>query len=65
MIRAYKLPTLIARADTSSFSVNHQYSESPEESLLRYGYSKDQRPDLLQYGQLLATLDPMGMPPVI
>ncbi|MDF5717364.1 MAG: hypothetical protein PUP93_26760 [Rhizonema sp. NSF051] len=27
-----------------------------------YGYSKDFRPDLLQYRQLLATLDPMGMP---
>ncbi|MBD2212764.1 IS1634 family transposase [Nostoc linckia FACHB-104] len=62
LIRAYELPTLVARADTSSFSVNHQDSESPEESLLRYGYSKDFRPDLLQYRQLLATLDPMGMP---
>jgi transposase len=27
-----------------------------------YLYSKDFRPDLLQYRQLLATLDPMGMP---
>nr|ADO18969.1 hypothetical protein Nfla_1103 [Nostoc flagelliforme str. Sunitezuoqi] len=45
-----------------SFSVNHQQVDSPEESLLRYGYSKDFRPDLLQYRQLLATLDPMGMP---
>lgn len=62
LIRAYELPTLVARADTSSFSVNHQYSESPEESLLRYGHSKDKRPDLLQYRQLLATLDPVGMP---
>jgi transposase len=62
LIRAYELPTLVARADTSSFSVNHQQGESPEESLLRYGYSKDFRPDLLQYRQLLATLDPMGMP---
>jgi transposase len=44
------------------FSVNHEQGESSEESLLRYGYSKDKRPDLLQYRQLLATLDPMGMP---
>lgn len=62
LIRAYELLTVVARADTSSFSVNHQQGQSPEESLLRYGYSKDFRPDLLQYRQLLATLDPMGMP---
>jgi transposase len=62
LIRAYELPTQVARTDTSSFSVNHQQGDSPEENLLRYGYSKDKRPDLLQYRQLLATLDPMGMP---
>lgn len=62
LIRAYELPTQVARTDTTSFSVNHQQGDSPEENLLRYGYSKDKRPDLLQYRQLLATLDPMGMP---
>jgi len=62
LIRAYELPTEVARADTSSFSVNHQMPESEEESLLRYGHSKDKRPDLLQYRQLLATLDPAGIP---
>jgi transposase len=62
LIRAYELPTEVARADTTSFNVNHQQEDSPEENLLRYGYSKDFRPDLLQYRQLLATLDPMGMP---
>lgn len=62
LIRAYELPTEVARTDTSSFSVNHQQGDFPEENLLRYGYSKDKRPDLLQYRQLLATLDPMGMP---
>lgn len=61
VIRAYELPTAIVRTDPSSFSVNHQQQQS-EENLLRYGYSKDKRPDLLQYRQLLATLDPMGMP---
>ncbi len=61
IIRAYELPTDIVRTDTSSFSVHHQKQES-EDNLLRYGYSKDKRPDLLQYRQLLATLDPMGMP---
>ena len=62
LVRAYELPTEVARADTSSFSVNHQQSETPEESLLRYGHSKDKRPDLLQYRQLLGTLDPAGIP---
>jgi transposase len=62
LIRAYELPTEIARADTSSFSVNHQHLECESESLLRYGHSKDKRPDLLQYRQLLATLDPLGIP---
>jgi hypothetical protein len=62
LIRAYELPTEVARADTSSFSVNHQQPEGENENLLRYGYSKDKRPDLLQYRQLLATLDPSGIP---
>jgi transposase len=52
----------VGRADTTSFNVNHQVEDSSEENLLHYGYSKDKRPDLLQYRQLLATLDPMGMP---
>lgn len=68
LIRAYSLPTDAARSDTTSFSVYHQPSqkESEEEktsaSLLNFGYSKDRRPDLRQYRQMLATLDPMGMP---
>jgi transposase len=62
LIRAYELPKEVVRVDTSSFSVNHKQQESSDESLLRYGHSKDKRPDLLQYRQLLATLDPMGMP---
>lgn len=62
LIRAYELPTEVGRVDTSSFSVNHQQQEVEEESLLRYGHSKDKRPDLLQYRQLLATLDPAGIP---
>ncbi|MFL9454176.1 hypothetical protein AB0758_24160 [Tolypothrix bouteillei VB521301_2] len=56
------MPTVVARADTTSFSVNHTQEDSLEENLLSYGYSKDRCPDLLQYRQLLATLDPMGMP---
>ena len=59
LIRAYELPTEQARSDTTSFSVYHQPQESAEEdSLLNLGHSKDRRPDLLQYRQMLATLDP-------
>jgi transposase len=62
LIRAYELPTEVTRADTSSFSVHHEQIESEEESLLRHGHSQDKRPDLLQYRQLLGTLDPAGIP---
>jgi len=62
LIRTYELPTEVARADSSSFSVYHEPVESEGESLLRHGHSKDKRPDLLQYRQLLGTLDPAGIP---
>lgn len=63
LIKAYELPTKQARSDTTSFSVYHQISEDvEEESLIKFGYSKDKRPDLRQYRQMLATLDPLGMP---
>ncbi len=62
-IRAYDLPTDKARSDTTSFSVYHQpRTETEVPNLLNFGYSKDHRPDLVQYRQMLATLDPMGMP---
>ncbi len=68
LIRAYSLPTDTARSDTTSFSVYHQPTEKQSQGettsapLLQKGYSKDRRPDLLQYRQMLATLDPLGMP---
>ncbi len=69
LIRAYELPTDQARSDTTSLSVYHQPREEKTESeqinnkpLLHKGHSKDYRPDLLQYRQMLATLDPLGMP---
>ena len=62
LIRAYELPTEVGRVDTTSFSVHHEQIESEADGLLRYGHSKDQRPDLLQYRQLLGTLDPLGIP---
>ena len=63
LVKAYQLPTEKCRSDTTSFSVHHQIIEEKEESsLLKFGYSKDKRPDLRQYRQMLATLDPVGMP---
>lgn len=62
-IRAYALPTEVARCDGSSFSVYHEVAESGSANrLLNYGYSKDHRPDLRQYRQMLGTLDPAGIP---
>ncbi|EAZ92402.1 hypothetical protein CY0110_01714 [Crocosphaera chwakensis CCY0110] len=63
LVKAYKLPTQRARSDTTSFSVYHHITEDgEEESLIKFGYSKDKRPNLRQYRQMLATLDPLGMP---
>lgn len=63
LIRAYRLPTDVARCDTSSFSVYHQVGEQREQqSLFRFGHSKDHRPDLRQYLLMLSTLDPAGIP---
>lgn len=63
MIQAYELPTDVARCDSSSFSVYHQRKEGDEEeSLLRFGHSKDHRGDLRQYRQMLGTIDPGGIP---
>lgn len=59
LIRAYALPTATMRIDTTTVSVYHQ----PEEgSLLAYGQSKDHRPDLRQFKEVLGTLDPAGVP---
>lgn len=64
LIHAYALPTEVARYDTSTFSVHHAPAPAnqPEQGLLRFGHSKDRRPDLLQFKQGLGTLDPAGVP---
>jgi transposase len=69
LIRADELPTDQARSDTTSLSLYHQPREEKTESgqrenkaLWHKGHSKDHRPDLLQYRQMLATLAPLGMP---
>ena len=60
LIRAYALPTETARIDLTTVSVHHQPQE--EEGLMRFGYSKDHRPDLRQCKALLGTWDPVGLP---
>jgi len=59
-IRAYALPTETARIDMTTVSVHHQPPEA--KGLLRFGRSKDHRPDLRQFKEVLATLDPVGVP---
>jgi transposase len=61
LIHAYSLPTEIARYDTTTFNVYHVSNEA-NDALLRFGHSKNHRPDLLQFKQGLGTLDPAGIP---
>ena len=60
LVRAYALPTETARIDTTTVSVHHQPAD--DNGLMRFGHSKDHRPDLRQFKQVLGTLDPVGMP---
>jgi transposase len=62
LIRAYELPTEVARYDTTSFNVYHAPEGAEPGGLLAVGHSKDKRPDLLQFKQGLGTLDPAGVP---
>jgi transposase len=60
IIRAYELPTDTARIDTTTVSVHHQPQDN--KGLMRFGRSKDHRPDLRQFKEVLGTLDPVGVP---
>ncbi len=48
LIHAYESPAALARYDTTSFNVYH-CPEKNVNGLLRFGYSKDKRPDLSQF----------------
>ncbi|MBN1311673.1 MAG: IS1634 family transposase [Anaerolineae bacterium] len=61
IIRTYELPTETARVDLTSISVYHQ-PPAEDPGLMRFGRSKDHRPDLRQFKAVLGTLDPAGMP---
>lgn len=60
LVRAYQLPTETARIDMTSVSVYRQSQEN--QGLMRFGRSKDHRPDLRQFKAVLGTLDPVGVP---
>src|SRR5262245_20068500 len=55
LIRVYQLPLGWVRLDSTTVSLYHQ-PEGTE--LIRYGHSKDHRPDLAQLKVMLASLDP-------
>jgi transposase len=58
-IRVYELPQLCVRLDSTTVSLHHDPQGT---ELIRYGHSKDHRPDLAQLKVMLSTLDPLGAP---
>ena len=60
VLRAYALPSDTARIDMTTVSVHH--GPSDDDGLMRFGHSKDHRPDLRQFKEVLGTLDPVGLP---
>jgi transposase len=58
-LRAYDLASERVRVDTTTASY---YGEVDGEGMLRFGHSKDRRPDLPQLKVGLGVLDPLGMP---
>ena len=59
LIQVYQLNQEPMRLDSTTASVYH---DTEGNTLFRYGYSKDHRPDLPQIKVMLGTIDPMGMP---
>jgi len=51
----------VGEKDTTAFNMYHD-PENSKNGVLAFGHSKDHRPDLLQFKQGLATLDPAGVP---
>lgn len=60
LLRAYALPSDTARIDMTTVAVHHD--ASTDDGLMQYGHSKDHRPDLRQFKQVLGTLNPVGLP---
>ena len=58
-IRVYQLSPECVRLDSTTVSLYHDPQGT---ELLRYGHSKDHRPDLVQLKVMLASLDPLGAP---
>ena len=58
-IQVYQLPTEKVRLDSTSASVYHEPNQG---TLIRFGMSKDHRPDLGQFKVMLSGLDPLSLP---
>mgnify|MGYP002624709844 FL=1 len=58
-IQVYQLPTEQVRTDSTSAAVYHEPNQG---TLIRYGVSKDHRPDLGQFKMMLSALDPLHLP---
>jgi transposase len=59
LVRIYDLHDQPVRLDSTTVS---SYHDPQDTELLRFGHSKDHRPDLPQFKLMLATLDPLGLP---
>ena len=58
-IQVYQLPTEKVRVDSTSAAVYHDPAQG---ALIRYGMSKDHRPDLGQFKVMWSALDPLSLP---
>lgn len=58
-IQVYQLPTEQVRTDSTSVAVYHEVNQG---TLIRYGVSKDHRPDLGQFKMMMSGLDPLHLP---
>ena len=58
-IQVYQLATEQVRTDSTSAAVYHEPNQG---SLIRYGVSKDHRPDLGQFKMMMSGLDPLHLP---
>ena len=59
IMQVYDLPEARIHVDSTSAALYHSPEGNP---LVRYGQSKDHRPDLAQFKVMMSSLSPMGMP---
>ncbi len=59
VMQVYELPQERVHVDSTSAALYHDTEGKP---LVRYGQSKDHRPDLAQFKVMMSSLAPLGMP---